>query len=117
MTRLKKKNVPEDNYISEIARYNLDNNTKFYTIEQVRQHQKDLQELANLQSDYDAHAEDWKANPDSYSATDAFKYSGSRPETLEDLYRLRGWKQDAKTTTLAGIGAIATLPLIGEFTT
>lgn len=103
--------------ISEIAKYNLDNKTNFYTIDQVRQHQKDLQELANLQADYDAHAEDWKVNPDSYSNLDALKYSGSRPETLEDLYRLKGWKQDAKTTTFAGLGALASVPLASEFAT
>lgn len=112
-----KENNIEINNISEIAKYNLDNKTNFYTIDQVRQHQKDLQELANLQADYDAHTEDWKVNPDSYSNLDALKYSGSRPETLEDLYRLKGWKQDAKTTTLAGLGALASLPLASEFAT
>lgn len=104
-------------HVEEIAKYNLENKTNFYTIDQVRQHQKDLQELAKLEADYDAHAEHWNVNPDAYSVTDAFKYSGSRPETLEDLYRLKGWKQDAKTTTLVALGALASVPLAGEFAT
>ena len=96
-----------DNHISEIAKYNLANNTNFYTIEQVKQHQSDLQELANLQADYDKYAEAYKLNPNE-DPIEAYKYSGSRPETIEDLYRVKGFKSQVPQ---AYVGAAMTGPV------
>lgn len=87
--------------IETIAAYNRENNTNFYTLEQVREHQKKMQELVQAKA--------VTSNPDVEDVRDAY-ISALNPQTVEDVDKIRKWNEDAKATNAIGLAAIAALP-------
>ena len=66
--------------IEQIAKYNRENNTNFYTLAQIQEHQKKLQELER--------AKTVASNPDPEDVRDAY-ISALNPQTTEDVDKIR----------------------------
>ena len=92
--------------IEQIAKYNRDNNTNFYTLAQIQEHQKKLQELEQ--------AKTIASNPDQEDVRDAY-ISALNPQTTEDVDKIRKWDKDAATTNAIGLAAVGTIPEMATF--
>ena len=70
--------------IEEIAKYNIENGTNFYKMDQVKEHQKAKSRLQQSQAIYD--------ETDPFSIGDdvraAYISAGKRPETIEDQKKI-----------------------------